>query len=390
MFPLMLRCGLRICRVAKLRLSDLYLDEIYPRLVTCGKGSQERAVYLSPQAVLSRARTTWPRGPSAAERLRLPHLSAQAVHHPRHPHAPGALSRAERRLDHFSPAQAHLCERSAHARCAHHLASRSSWAIAGSRPPRSTCMANDRQVQADYFAACSKLEGWAYPQGRLSPRPVGATVAERYDISLRYARDDRLPPEAPRPLPTNCWPQGNVELLERFRSWLIEGGASEHTTNLIYVPIAGHVLGLNLKPHEQLNLEGDLEKALHTPGQAVRQGLAPARRQRVGQVPRGSCESSAAGQRSGRSRPSMSLCNTDGAAHLASERARSASSVSSSATGAQPDWSIATRGFWSAQLSVWRFLCEQRGVSRKLDRSTRQHVLDYLDQRLTPGTPSRG
>ena len=26
-------------------------------------------------------------------------------------------------------------------------------------------MANDKQVQADYFAACPKLEGWAYPPG---------------------------------------------------------------------------------------------------------------------------------------------------------------------------------------------------------------------------------
>jgi site-specific recombinase XerD len=49
-FTLMLRCGLRIGEVANLHLSDLYLDEDFPRMVVQGKGSRQRAVYLSPQA----------------------------------------------------------------------------------------------------------------------------------------------------------------------------------------------------------------------------------------------------------------------------------------------------------------------------------------------------
>jgi site-specific recombinase XerD len=50
MFTLMLRCGLRIGEVAQLQLTDLYLDEARPRLIAHGKGSKDRAVYLSPQA----------------------------------------------------------------------------------------------------------------------------------------------------------------------------------------------------------------------------------------------------------------------------------------------------------------------------------------------------
>jgi site-specific recombinase XerD len=50
MFLLMLRCGLRISEVASLTLTDLFLDETHPRLLIHGKGSRERAVYLSPQA----------------------------------------------------------------------------------------------------------------------------------------------------------------------------------------------------------------------------------------------------------------------------------------------------------------------------------------------------
>ncbi len=50
MFLLMLRCGLRIAEVAQLQLTNLYLSETLPRLVTRGKGSKERSVYLAPQA----------------------------------------------------------------------------------------------------------------------------------------------------------------------------------------------------------------------------------------------------------------------------------------------------------------------------------------------------
>ena len=50
-FLLMLRCGLRISEVAKLRLRDLYLTESPPRLLVQGKNSKERSVYLSDQAL---------------------------------------------------------------------------------------------------------------------------------------------------------------------------------------------------------------------------------------------------------------------------------------------------------------------------------------------------
>lgn len=46
-FLLMLRCGLRVSEVCKIRLGDLFLDERPPRLRVRGKNSKERAVYLS-------------------------------------------------------------------------------------------------------------------------------------------------------------------------------------------------------------------------------------------------------------------------------------------------------------------------------------------------------
>ena len=52
-FVLMVRCGLRVGEAARLRCSDCYLDEPYPRLLVNGKGNKDRAVYLSAQAVVA-------------------------------------------------------------------------------------------------------------------------------------------------------------------------------------------------------------------------------------------------------------------------------------------------------------------------------------------------
>jgi site-specific recombinase XerD len=54
MFRLMLRCGLRVCEVRNLSLSDLYLQPTpasLPRLWIHGKNGAERVVYLSSQAL---------------------------------------------------------------------------------------------------------------------------------------------------------------------------------------------------------------------------------------------------------------------------------------------------------------------------------------------------
>ncbi len=161
MFLLMLRCGLRIAEVAELRLTDLYLDEHSPRLVARGKGSRERSVYLSPQA--ERAVRTY-----LAERLAMPSdyvflsylgdgLSTTAIH--------------KRFLGYRQAAGVAL---SAH-RLRHSFANDLLSAdvpittiqkLLGHRWLETTqiyVLANDRQVQADYYAACAKLKSWSTP-----------------------------------------------------------------------------------------------------------------------------------------------------------------------------------------------------------------------------------
>ena len=157
-FTLMLRCGLRIGEAAHLQVSDLYLEEDFPRMVVQGKGSRQRTVYLSPQAV----RNLWDylamRPAAASDFVFLSYqfhgLSTHAIH---------------MRLLHY-------CKLAGLNFTAHRL--RHSFAndllnadvpitsiqkLLGHRWIETTqvyVMANDKQVQADYYAASQKLEGW--------------------------------------------------------------------------------------------------------------------------------------------------------------------------------------------------------------------------------------
>jgi site-specific recombinase XerD len=222
----------------------------------------------------------------------------------------------------------------------------------------------------------------------MSPRPRGRTVAERYDLSLHYARDDRLPLEAPRPQPTKFWPEANIRLLERFHAWLMGGGACEYSTDVIYMPIAGHVLGLNLKPHDQIDLGADLDSALEyirAKGvgedwlKACRKGLEKFRR--FLRLERGLGEVS-------KEKPFDIAINTQGLpVWLVSELQRFQRLQQRNWRPARIEPNI--HHFWSTHLRMWRFLCEQRKVHQLVDLK-RQHILDYMDQRLDAGHPASG
>jgi site-specific recombinase XerD len=158
MFVLMLRCGLRIGEVANLLISNLFLDEPNPRIVVNGKGSRERAVYLSPQACLALRRYLAVRADSLSEHVFLAYhrdgLSTTAIH--------------KRLLYYCKQAEVRL---TAH-RLRHSFANDLLCAdvpvttiqkLLGHRWLETTQIyvhANDRQVAVDYFAACEKLGDW--------------------------------------------------------------------------------------------------------------------------------------------------------------------------------------------------------------------------------------
>lgn len=88
------------------------------------------------------------------------------------------------------------------------------------------------------------------------------SAADRYTSALRNGRKSRLPPGVSDPQPPTVWPPENVALLERYRAWLVADGAGHTCTDLYYLPVAGHILGFNLKPHPLLDLDNDLEKVM--------------------------------------------------------------------------------------------------------------------------------
>ena len=71
-----------------------------------------------------------------------------------------------------------------------------------------------------------------------------------------------LPAEAAHPQPSTMWPDGNIRLYEKYRAWLLEGGAGFFSASNFYMPIAGHILGLNTVPYQQMDLQKDFEKVL--------------------------------------------------------------------------------------------------------------------------------
>ena len=163
MFILMLRCGLRIGEVACLQLTDLFLDEDYPRIVARGKGSKERGVYLSRQAEIALREYLAERPSVKSEYVFLSYLeeglTTKSIHMRlvRYRNMAGIKITAHRLRHSFANDMLNA-----------DAPVTSIQKLMGHRWIESTqiyVMANDKQVCADYYAACEKLEGWTYPTG---------------------------------------------------------------------------------------------------------------------------------------------------------------------------------------------------------------------------------
>ncbi|MCC6189678.1 MAG: tyrosine-type recombinase/integrase [Anaerolineales bacterium] len=161
MFILMLRCGLRRAEVAGLQLVDLYLQEERPRLVARGKGGKERSVYLSPQAERALRAYLAERRQVASEFVFLSYqgrgLSTTAIHYRlmRYREQAGVSLTAHRLRHTFANdlVSVDVPVTTIQKLLGHAWLDTTQTYVA----------ANDRQVQADYFAASKKLEGWQHP-----------------------------------------------------------------------------------------------------------------------------------------------------------------------------------------------------------------------------------
>lgn len=158
MFLLMLRCGLRLCEVASLKLTDLYLSETKPRLVAHGKGSKERSVYLSPQAERALRAYLAERSSATSDCVFLSYrhegLSTTAIHKCLMAYrAQAGVTITAHRLRHTFAND--LVSVDVPVTTIQKLLGHA-WL----ETTQIYVSANDRQVQADYYAASRRLEGW--------------------------------------------------------------------------------------------------------------------------------------------------------------------------------------------------------------------------------------
>jgi integrase/recombinase XerC len=208
------------------------------------------------------------------------------------------------------------------------------------------------------------------------------SAAQRYDAVRRRSRDRRLPPGYPLPQPTAVWPPENVALLERYREWLLTGGASPKQTHFLYIPMAGNALGLNLKPHSEVNLDGDLTRALDY---VVAKGtsdewidmcrVALDKFRRFLRQERGLPEALPGP-------PDLSRQQAGLPDWLIEQLTRYQHLMERNWRPARLNAQI--RRFWSGHARMWRWLVTERGV-REFQDLKRIHIMDYVDHRLSAG-----
>jgi integrase/recombinase XerD len=216
----------------------------------------------------------------------------------------------------------------------------------------------------------------------MSPTKAAVTPTEIYDQALKYCRDFRLPPGAPRPAYTTTWLEENLAVLERYREWLSGGGTSPLVIRTYHIPMAGHVLSLNHKPSGELDLEKDLQAAMdytlakgHGPDWTENCCLSLVKFRRFLLHERGQVE--------------CKVTPYEPAPHTQGLPAWLVEEITGFQHICQRNWRPARleeniRRFWSGHLRVWRFLVEQRGV-QVLSDVRRKMLYEYAEHRLSLG-----
>lgn len=213
-------------------------------------------------------------------------------------------------------------------------------------------------------------------------RKTALTCAEIYNQALYYARGNPLPPDAPRPCFTQDWPPEHIALLERYRAWLEQGGASPYTVRLIYIAMAGHVLGLNPQPSAQFDLDTDLQKAMdYVRAKQLSVEWTDINRNALDKFRRFLLHER--GQVESHIHPYNPALHTEGLpVWLVEQLTRYQHIKQRNWRGARIDEGI--RRFWSSHLRVWRFLVERYQVS-ELSDVKRAYFSNYIDWRLEAG-----
>lgn len=158
MFTLMLRCGLRIGEVSDLKISDLYLGELPSRMIVHGKGARERTAFLSPEAEFNLQEWLKIRPKVHDEHVFISYqekkLSTTSIN---------IRINAVRRISGVELTAHRLRHTFADDLLSVGMPITSIQKLMGHRFVETTqtyAVANDKQVQTDFYKACEKLEGW--------------------------------------------------------------------------------------------------------------------------------------------------------------------------------------------------------------------------------------
>ena len=213
MFTLMLRCGLRIGEVSDLMMSDLFLGESPSRMIIHGKGARERTVYLSPEAErhLQNWLTKRPRVRDEHVFLsyQLKRLSTTSINvRINHVRKVSGVELTAHRLRHTF---------------ADHLLSAgmpitSIQKLMGHRFVETTqnyAVANDKQVQADFYKACEKIDGWKLLFE--AAQVEGPEYEAGLDREADHCDDESNPIEVPIPDRFSRLPVELVRQLQAYR-----------------------------------------------------------------------------------------------------------------------------------------------------------------------------
>lgn len=213
MFMLMLKCGLRIGEVSALKLTDLYLGEAPSRMIIRGKGSRERTVFLSQEA--EKCLQEWiQQRPEARDKhvflsYQLTKLSTTSITtHINHVRKISGVDLTAHRLRHTF---------------ADHLLSAgmpitSIQKLMGHRFIETTqnyAMANDKQVQADFYRACEKLEGWKLLLESFDLPDI--VIGDMVDVQDQNPSDEGNQPFFVLPARLSFLPLELIQQLEAYR-----------------------------------------------------------------------------------------------------------------------------------------------------------------------------
>ena len=213
--------------------------------------------------------------------------------------------------------------------------------------------------------------------------PAPLSAAQQYDRILRSAKNlRRLSPDVKRPQPTSTWPPENVRLLEQYRAWLLSGGISPASVGRLYLPMAGYVLGLTLKPYLTLDLTADFQPAIDY----VRAKNASANWNHVRVV---ALDKFRQFLRQQRGQVEIDLGRVDYARYVVGLPAWLVVHLERYYHFMRAHWRPArveqqSRCFWSSHTVIWRWVCERHAITGSLDLK-RQYLLEYVDHLLVAG-----